>query len=129
MLKDKEVFEINQSVNAKGKVVPGRDTFYFEIHGDIIDPEKMGEEDFFKCFSPSSLQMYMVGDKKYYSENENNWPVYTEDHTKCFYKSKLSDHLDVTCKAPAVINGKETDSKDLFTVLFASDLHECVGEK
>ena len=127
MLKNPDIFEMNQSRNTKDKIVPGRDSFFLEIHGDIIDPDTMGD-DFDTCFSPKSLQMYMVHDQDYYKQNQN-WPVYTEDYTGCFYKSKLSDHLDVTCKLPAVINGEVTEKQDLFTVLFQSDLKECVAQK
>ena len=127
MLNDPSVFEINQSKNAKKRIVPVRDTFYFEIAGDVVGPDEMGA-DFATCFSPKSLQMYMVHDPDYYRQNQN-WPIYEEDYTKCFYKSKLSDHLDVKCKVPAVINGEITDATDILTVLFDSDLKECVAEK
>lgn len=125
MTGDDTMFEINQEINKKtGKIVPARDSFYLKISGDMVDPEEF--EEYASCFAPENLQIFIDETKR---EDGKGYTVHEENWTKCFYKSKLAKEVDVTCKKPAIINGKPTEAVDLMTVLFESDFHECVAEK
>jgi len=125
MTGDETMFEINQEISKKtGKIVPARDSFYLKISGDMVDPEEF--EEYKACFAPENLQIFIDETKR---EDGEGYTVHEENWTKCFYKSKLANEVDVTCKKPAIINGKPTEAVDLMTVLFESDFHECVANK
>ena len=56
MTGDENQFEVNQILNAKGRIGPLRDTFFLVMSGDIISSDVMG--DFINsCFNPSNLQL------------------------------------------------------------------------
>ena len=121
-----EMLEINQKKKSD-KFVPVRDTFYLSISGDLVDPQKMKEDNFFdSCFDPSKILFNIVERK-----TETGYQVLQEDFAKCYYKTKLVADVanNVTCKNNAVVNGKPTANNDLLSVLLFSDITECVANK
>ena len=55
MTGDENQFEVNQIINAKGRIGPLRDTFFLVMSGDIISTDVMGTF-INSCFNPSNLQ-------------------------------------------------------------------------
>ena len=55
MTGDENQFEVNQIINAKGRIGPLRDTFFLVMSGDIISTDAMGTF-INSCFNPSNLQ-------------------------------------------------------------------------
>ena len=72
------------------------------------------------CFNPSNLLFFVVNEQA-----NDGYTVLKEDHTKCYYRDKLSKYLSSSCRQSAVIDGKITNDYSLETVLFESDFPEC----
>ena len=72
------------------------------------------------CFNPSNLLFFVVNEQA-----NDGYTVLKEDHTKCYYRDKLSKYLSSSCRQSAVIDGKITSDYSLETVLFESDFPEC----
>ena len=55
MTGDESAFEVNQALNAKGRIGPLRDTFFLVLSSHVISNDIMG--DFINtCFNPTELQ-------------------------------------------------------------------------